>query len=1104
MKTGMSKRALFLASTWAALWTGSAAPVHADPMLRKQVDQRGDFVLFGNTLAFECAQTGAPPVAAPVVGTIGQCPDANQTAPDVYFRADEPAAGQCAANDSIQPADARSTAVLTLPANAKVTYARLYWGALFDGAGPDMNVLVERPATGLRSTVTADGSVRMNQDFSNTVFWYQSTADLTELVKQQGPGAFRIGDVASINIVNLNSLYPFVGWYMVVFYEKDDEPVRNLALFDGMDLIEAGAPKSVQLRGFLVPSSGFDGKLGVVAVEGDPLFTGDALTFDSNVLSDTQNPADNFFNATRSTLGVAVSNQGDLPQLTGTPRSMSGIDMDVVNVTPFVSAGQSTATLAATTALDTYILTAFVTSISTLKPDFESSTKTLKDLNGGRVLPGDELEYSLTFHNKGSDASANTIVRDSLPTGVTFVPGSLQVVSGPNLGTKTDAADGDQGEYDAAMRRIVVRLGMGASGTMGGSVASDGMTVVSFHVKVDDPTRGKLANQAVVTAGGMRGSAPADTKTDGDTTLEGPQTTDTTVDECATNADCMPPKPFCDISASPQICVGCVTSDDCKDKSAPDCSTTTHVCECSRGQSECQDTDGDGISDGGEETLGTDPKDADTDDDGTRDGAELAPDQDSDGDGLINALDADSDNDGLFDGTEQGFDCEGPGVDKSKKRCKPDADRGATKTNPTQADTDKGGVSDGSEDSNLNGALDTGETDPTLGHEADDSKQDRDNDGLSDRVEMTLKTDPMDADTDDDGVPDGAEANPSEDTDLDGLINVLDVDSDNDALYDATEVGRHCADPATDGSKKHCKPDADLGMTKTSMLIRDTDKGGVIDGSEDIDGNGVVDPGELDPTLGHGSDDPNAVDTDRDGLSDGVEKRVGTDPNDADTDDDGVKDGSEPNPVDDNDGDGKIDALDPDSDDDGLFDGTELGLGCGDPATQLSRNQCTADADSGRTTTSPLAPDTDRGGKSDGFEDFDKNGRIDTGELDPNDPADDNRGDVCQTDMDCGDANSGRICVDHKCQPGCRGVGGNGCPDGTMCTSTDGKAGMCTMNEPEPDAGLFVPGKLGGGGCDCGVVGAAGGGARAAWGGVLVGIAFWLRGRRRRSAASKK
>jgi len=530
----------------------------------------------------------------------------------------------------------------------------------------------------------------------------------------------------------------------------------------------------------------------------------------------------------------------------------------------------------------------------------------------------------------------------------------------------------------------------------------------------------------------------------------------------------MPPAARCDISVMPQECVECVTSDDCKDPSAPDCLTDTHTCGCAQGQSQCADSDGDGISDGGEEKLGTDPNDADTDDDGTPDGAELAPDQDGDGDGVINALDADSDNDGLFDGTEQGFDCEGKGVDKTRKRCRADADRGSTTTNPTRADTDGGGVNDGSEDANLDGAVGPGETNPTQGRAADDVRADLDGDGLSDKVEDFLGSDPNDADSDDDGLPDGAEANPSEDTDLDGRINVLDVDSDNDALYDGTELGRSCTGMGTDATRGHCRPDGDMGMTKTSPLLSDTDKGGARDGSEDFDGDGVVDPGEPDPTKDHGADDPDASDSDKDGLSDGLEEKIGTDPNDADSDDDGARDGDEPNPIDDHDGDGKINPLDADSDDDGLFDGTELGLGCGDPATMLALNQCTADADSGVTKTSPIAADTDRGGKSDGFEDFDKNGKLDPTELNPNDPSDDNTGDICATDMDCGGANSGRICVDRRCQPGCRAGAGNGCPAGQVCDAMGADAGMCVAEMPEvPDAGLYVPGELGGGGCKC-------------------------------------
>ena len=164
-------------------------------------------------------------------------------------------------------------------------------------------------------------------------------------------------------------------------------------------------------------------------------------------------------------------------------------------------------------------------------------------------------------------------------------------------------------------------------------------------------------------------------------------------------------------------------------------------------------------------------------------------------------------------------------------------------------------ATDGSEDSNLNGVVDSGEQNPTTGNGADDSNVvDTDGDGLSDGLETTLRSNPNDKDTDDDGVLDGAEQNPSDDTDADGLINVLDVDSDNDALFDGTEVGVTTADADTDTTKNFFVADGDPS-SKTSALNPDTDKGGVRDGSEDVNLNGVVDAGELDPNVG--ADDTN-------------------------------------------------------------------------------------------------------------------------------------------------------------------------------------------------------------------------------------------------------
>jgi hypothetical protein len=54
----------------------------------------------------------------------------------------------------------------------------------------------------------------------------------------------------------------------------------------------------------------------------------------------------------------------------------------------------------------------------------------------------------------------------------------------------------------------------------------------------------------------------------------------------------------------------------------------------------------------------------------------------------------------------------------------------------------------------------------------------------------------------------------------------------------------------------------------------------------------------------------------------------------------------------------------------------------------------------------------------------------------------------CNSDSDCGSATSGRVCdtVSHQCHDGCRGSGGNGCPGGQFCTSSNASPGTCTMS----------------------------------------------------------
>jgi len=426
---------------------------------------------------------------------------------------------------------------------------------------------------------------------------------------------------------------------------------------------------------------------------------------------------------------------------------------------------------------------------------------------------------------------------------------------------------------------------------------------------------------------------------------------------------------------------------------------------------ELADSDGDGYDDGDEVTFGSNPLDLDSDDDGWLDGEELDGLLDYDEDGLVNIADPDSDNDGLPDGLEVGVTSPHEDTDLGVGHFIADSDPESV-TNPLDPDTDGGGIDDGLEDLNRNGRFEIGERDPNrqLDDDSDGDglldaferelgtsvvSRDSDGDGAEDGDELNAGLNPLDQDSDDDGVLDGPDG--LGDADDDGLINALDPDADNDGILDGTEAGLTVAGPDTDLSLERFVPDEDPSST-TDPLNPDSDEGGIADGAEDRNHNGRLDPGERDPNLTRDDD------TDLDGLSDALERELGSDltrddsdddglgdlaeyllgssPADADTDDDGVLDSDEELPGEDSDGDGLINVLDPDSDNDGLFDGTERSVVIPHPDTDLSAAHFIADADPS-SSTSALDADSDDGGVSDGAEDRDHNGRFDAGETNP-------------------------------------------------------------------------------------------------------------------------
>ncbi|MFT5431478.1 MAG: putative repeat protein (TIGR01451 family), partial [Myxococcota bacterium] len=239
-------------------------------------------------------------------------------------------------------------------------------------------------------------------------------------------------------------------------------------------------------------------------------------------------------------------------------------------------------------------------------------------------------------------------------------------------------------------------------------------------------------------------------------------------------------------------------------------------------------------------------------------------------------------------------------------------------------------------------------------------------------------------DGDNDDVPDHKDNCPQTgnadqaDQDSDGVGDVCDPDIDGDTVNNEDDGG----------PGGPCRFNPDLSDAEDADQCKDSDDDGIVDADDNCpnDKNPAGDDGAQPDHDVDGIGDVCDDDVDGDGLSNADEAAAGTNPNDADSDDDGLTDGAEvaagtlPN--------------DCDTDGDGLADGLEAGVGQAnkskDTAEKGINDDCgfTPDLDP-NSTTDPTKSDSDGGGIADGEEDENGNGRIDDGELNPNDAGDD-------------------------------------------------------------------------------------------------------------------
>ena len=429
-----------------------------------------------------------------------------------------------------------SSADLTIPSGSTVLWAGLYWGSRSASASIGQ-VLFKTPSSFGYSSVTAS---QLDTAVGGQTNEYGGFADVTNLVNAGGSGTYWVGNIqTTIPAVNTGM---WGGWSLIVAYANNNELLNNITVFDGYRIVNNATGVTMNVSGFLTPLSGpVVSRIGLIGWDGDDgsvvgaPYVGDQFQVNGISLYDNCNPSTNdFFNSTVCNLGVP--NNARNPNAATYPAGMTntmGVDVDLVQLASgIIPNGATSATLKFTTTGELFgaHAAAFVTNlyVPIVTPNV---VKTMTDLNGGDLVIGDTIRYTISLSNTGQDTATNVILSDNIPAYTTYVPNSLVIASGPNAGAKSDSSGNDQAEYYSSGNQntspgsacytgtacVVFRLGTGANGTTGGTLPfynpPPAQTSLTFDVTVNNniPTGWLITNSAFISLQGQ--TIPSNTYT---------------------------------------------------------------------------------------------------------------------------------------------------------------------------------------------------------------------------------------------------------------------------------------------------------------------------------------------------------------------------------------------------------------------------------------------------------------------------------------------------------------------------------------------------------------------------------------------------------------
>ncbi|WP_446686397.1 DUF7507 domain-containing protein [Paenibacillus planticolens] len=335
-----------------------------------------------------------------------------------------------------------SAAILSFPAGSTVLYAELIWGGTYINGNVNLSAVINNgisfttPAGTF--TVTPDATTSNEFNLGSSTYAYTRTANVTTQVQQGMAGTYTVGGVPGTIVIDGDPTANHAGWTLAVIYQNTNLPFRNMSLRVGAVLVQSTSPPvNTTITGFATPVTGaLGGRALFSAQEGDANRTGDQALFGPTTaslvaLSGPNNFATNFFASQINNDAGQLNTTGTfgtLNQINGAPGTnisggRQGWDITNIDVSARLTNNQSSAILQLTTSGDAYAVNANGIQVDINAPKINVT----KSASVTGAVSGDTITYTVTTSNTGTASAASIVLSDALPTGSTFVAGSVVV-----------------------------------------------------------------------------------------------------------------------------------------------------------------------------------------------------------------------------------------------------------------------------------------------------------------------------------------------------------------------------------------------------------------------------------------------------------------------------------------------------------------------------------------------------------------------------------------------------------------------------------------------------------------------------------------------------